>query len=156
MAQIEHAHAPARDLVLVRGTDAAPRGADLALAAQPFAGEIDGFVIGHDHVRLFADAQLFVVDEMPSRLERLNFLDENLRIDDHAIADHAKFVRVQGARGHQVQDGFITVDDEGVAGVIATLKAHDDIGFIGKEIDNFSFTFITPLGADDCDVGHPD
>jgi hypothetical protein len=41
-----------------------------------------------------------------------------------------------------------------MAGVVAALEADDDIGVLGKQIDDLAFTFIAPLGADDCDVGH--
>jgi hypothetical protein len=51
-----------------------------------------------------------------------------------------------------VKDGFVAVDDQRVACVIAALKPNDDIGFIGKEIDDFTLAFITPLGTDYCDV----
>jgi hypothetical protein len=53
-----------------------------------------------------------------------------------------------------VKDGFITVDDQGMTGIVATLEAHDDIRLMGKKVDNFTLAFITPLGADDRDVCH--
>jgi hypothetical protein len=53
-----------------------------------------------------------------------------------------------------VKNCFIAVDDEGMTGIVATLKADDDISLVGKKIDDFTFAFITPLGADDRDVCH--
>src|ERR1041384_4531725 len=41
-----------------------------------------------------------------------------------------------------------------MARVVATLKAHNNICLAGEEVDDLAFTFIAPLGADDCDVGH--
>ena len=41
-----------------------PGGADLSLAAKPLAGQIDGLVVRHDQVGLFADAQQSVVRQV--------------------------------------------------------------------------------------------
>jgi hypothetical protein len=37
---------------------------------------------------------------------------------------------------------------DGVAGVVAALRAHHHIRFFGKDVDDFAFAFIAPLGAD--------
>ena len=63
---------------------------------------IDELVVRHDHMGLLADAQLIVAGEMTLELERVYLFDQNLRIDDHAIADHAEFISVQSAGGDQV------------------------------------------------------
>ena len=49
-----------------------------------------------------------------------------------------------------MQYGLFTVDHQGVAGVVAALETDDDIGVAGKKIDNFAFTFVAPLGSNDC------
>jgi hypothetical protein len=53
-----------------------------------------------------------------------------------------------------VEDIFFAFDDNGVAGVVAALAADDDIGFIREEIDDFSFSFIAPLGANENGIRH--
>ena len=40
---------------------------------------------------------------------------------------------------------FFAMSDDGVARVIAALRAHDHIRVFGEVIDNFSFAFIAPL-----------
>ena len=55
--QVADADADARHLVLVGRPDAAPGGADLALAAQALARLVDGAVVRHDEVRLLADPE---------------------------------------------------------------------------------------------------
>jgi hypothetical protein len=35
-----------------------------------------------------------------------------------------------------------------MAGVVSALGADDDVGFLGEDVDDFSFSFIAPLGAD--------
>ena len=43
---------------------------------------------------------------------------------------------------------LLTVDDQGVSGIIAPLKTDNIIRITGQQINDFAFTFITPLGAD--------
>ena len=97
---------------------------------------------------------LLVVSEMALGFERVDFFDQDFRIDDHAVADDAELIGVKRAGRDQVQNGFLAVDDQRVAGVIAALKAHDDIRVLGEQVDDFAFAFVSPLGTDDCDVGH--
>ena len=52
----------------------------------------------------------------------------------------------------QVEDGLLAVDHQRVAGVVAALEANDDIGVVGKQIDDLALALVTPLGTDDCDV----
>jgi hypothetical protein len=47
-----------------------------------------------------------------------------------------------------VQDVFLFADENRVAGVIAALRAHDDVRPLGEHVNNFAFAFIAPLGAD--------
>jgi hypothetical protein len=47
-----------------------------------------------------------------------------------------------------VQNVFLLADEDRVARVIAALRAHDDVGLFGEDVDNFAFAFIAPLGAD--------
>ena len=90
--------------------------------------------------------------QMALGFERVDFLDQDLRIDDHAVADDAELVRVQRAGRDQVEDGLLAVDDQRVAGVVAALEADDDIGVVGEQIDDLALALVAPLGADDCDV----
>ena len=58
---------------------------------------------------------------------------------------------MENARRHKVQDRFYSVDHERVARVSAALVANDVIRLSGKDVDDFSFAFISPLRADDDD-----
>ena len=53
-----------------------------------------------------------------------------------------------------MEDIFFTADDNRVSCVVAALAADDDVGFIREEVDDFSFSFIAPLGADENGVWH--
>src|ERR1700757_4061405 len=61
---------------------------------------------------------------------------------------------VESAGGNEVKDCFFAVDDQRMAGVVTALEPHHDIRIVGKEIYDLAFTFVSPLSADDCDVGH--
>jgi len=41
-----------------------------------------------------------------------------------------------------------------MAGIMAALEAHHDIGALRQPIDDLALAFVTPLGADDHDIGH--
>ena len=53
-----------------------------------------------------------------------------------------------------MENVFFLADENGVAGVIAALGAHDDIGLLGEHVDDFTFAFVTPLGAHKDRIGH--
>src|SRR5579872_1163764 len=42
-----------------------------------------------------------------------------------------------------------------MAGIVATLKTHDDVGLLRQPVDNLAFSFVAPLGADHNDIPHP-
>jgi len=43
-----------------------------------------------------------------------------------------------------------------VAGIVAALKAHDDIGLLRQPVDDLAFTLVAPLGANHHDIRHND
>ena len=53
----------------------------------------------------------------------------------------------QDAGGDQVQDIFLALDMDGMAGVVAALGADDDVRLLGQNINDLAFAFIAPLGA---------
>ena len=42
---------------------------------------------------------------------------------------------------------FFSVEDDGVARVVAALVTHDDVGFFAEQVHDFAFAFVAPLGA---------
>ena len=48
----------------------------------------------------------------------------------------------------------IVVDDERMAGVMAALKAHHDVGLDRQPIDDLALAFVAPLGADHHHIRH--
>jgi hypothetical protein len=53
-----------------------------------------------------------------------------------------------------VADEFLAVYDHGMTGIISTLKPGYYIGIFGKEIHDFTFSFITPLSSDNYYISH--
>src|SRR6516225_6031654 len=41
-----------------------------------------------------------------------------------------------------------------MAGIVAALESHDDVGLFRQPIDDLAFPFVAPLGADDDNIGH--
>src|ERR1700761_719855 len=41
-----------------------------------------------------------------------------------------------------------------MAGIMAALKADDDVSLLGQPVDDLALAFVSPLGADDDDVCH--
>ena len=144
--QVLHADAQARRLVGVAGADAAARGADLQAPELRLAGGVEQQVVGHDQVRVGGDAQ--AADVHAPRAQRVELVDQHLRVDHHAVADHAALARIQDARGDQVQLPLLLAPDDRVAGVVAALEAHDRVAVLGEQIGDLALALIAPLGAD--------
>ena len=145
--EIDHAQAGAGGLVAVGRADAALGRADLVAALAVFARFVERAVIGQNEMRRLADEQ--ASGELDAALfEAFDFLDQRDGVDDDAVGDDAFFPGAQNAGGNQVQDEFFLPDLDRVAGVVAALGADDDIGLLGEDVDDFSFSFIAPLGAD--------
>ena len=81
-------------------------------------------------------------------------IDEADGVRDHAIADDAKFVFAEDARRHEMQDVFLSADENGVPGVVAAGVADDDVRIFGEHVNDFALAFVAPLGADENRVCH--
>jgi hypothetical protein len=75
------------------------------------------------------------------------------RVDDDAVADDGELA-LHDTRRQQGQLVDLAVDHQRVAGVVAALEAHDDIGPVAEPVDDLALAFIAPLGADDGHIGH--
>jgi hypothetical protein len=93
------------------------------------------------------------VDEATGR-QHFHFLDQDLGVDDAARADDANLVFVQHARRDEVQHRANAVDDHGVAGVVAPMKADHDLSLLAELVDDATLAFIAPLRTDTHDIAH--
>lgn len=46
-----------------------------------------------------------------------------------------------------MKDVFLALRNDGVAGIVSALTAHDEVRFLSQEIDNFALTLVAPLEA---------
>jgi hypothetical protein len=54
---------------------------------------------------------------------------------------------MQDPRGYEVQNCFLTIDDQCVAGVVSTLKSSNRGNFFGEQINYLALTFVPPVSA---------
>src|SRR5262249_710939 len=125
--QVSDADAAASHLVLVRGPDAAPRGADGGTAAHLLAEGVQELVPRKDDRGVLRDEQLLVLLEGAARFQAADLLEEDARVDDDAVADDAHLPGVEDAGRDQMQDGLLAAYDQGVAGIVAALKPDHDL-----------------------------
>jgi hypothetical protein len=127
VCQIHQADGAAADLVLIGRADAAAGGSDRGDRVRGFAQGIELAMQGQDQRDVFGDAQVFRADRDALAFQLCDFVEKSLRIEHHAVADHGELLRAQHAGGQQRELVSLTVDDEGVAGIVAALEAHDDV-----------------------------
>ena len=78
----------------------------------------------------------------PCLLQPVDLLDQRLRIEHDAIADDRQLARPHHAGGQQRQLVGGAVDDQRVAGVVAALEAHDDVGLLRQPVDDLALAFV--------------
>ncbi len=84
----------------------------------------------------------------------VDLADEEMRIDDDAIANDRKLARTDDSRGQQRELIGHAVDDQRVPGVMAALEAHDDVSLERQPVDDFALALVAPLGADHRHIRH--
>ena len=90
----------------------------------------------------------------PWLLQPVDLVEQRLRIDHDAVADDRQLAAAHHARGQQRQLVGHAVDDQRVAGIVAALEAHHDVGLLGQPVDDLALALVAPLGADDDHIGH--
>ena len=81
-------------------------------------------------------------------LDSAQFFIQCDRIDHQTVADDAGHFRTENTGRNQVQNVTFVTDFNRVSGVVAALKAYYHIHVPGEDVDQFTFTLITPLGTD--------
>src|SRR4051812_25277778 len=147
MPKVEHAHATARDLILVRRPDAASGRADL-LARRALA--VEQFVVWQYEVGPIADVEsAFHVDAV--RHEPIHLAEQRIGIEHDTIPYGAANTGMQDPTRDLAKHELRFADVYGVAGVRAALIPHDPIGALGEHVDELALPFVAPLCANDDD-----
>ncbi len=92
----------------------------------------------------------------PWRAEPADLLEQRARIEHHAVADHRQLAGPHHAGRQQRELVGGAVDDQRVAGIVAALEAHHDVGLLGEPVDDLALAFVAPLGADHDHIRHQD
>ena len=149
--EVLHAQRSACNFVFVGGANAASCGANFftpTLLTGSFTCYIQGGVERQNQGTSFADAQART-HLHTGFFQPCNFFKQFGSRQNHAIADVALHPRTHDAAGYQVQSCFDTIDDQGVACIVAPLKSDHSLRAFGQPINQFAFALIAPLGADD-------
>ena len=154
IGEVHQADGAAADLVLIGRADAAAGGADRGGRVGGFAQRIEFAVQRQDQRDVLGDAQIFRADGDALALQFGHLVEEGLRIEHHAIADHRELRGPQHAGRQQRQLVGLAIDDERMAGIVTALEAHDDIGLLRQPVDDLALPLVAPLGADDDNIGH--
>src|SRR5690606_33244684 len=85
---------------------------------------------------------------------KLQLLGEHVEVDDDAVADDRRGVRVEDPRGQQVEDELLTVHDQGVSGVIAAGVADAEVDAVPQLVGRLALAFVPPLGTDHDNAWH--
>ena len=153
LGQIGDPDGPARHLVLVGRADAATGGADLALAARRLARAVERRVHRQDQRGVLGDPQRGRRHVDALRRHPLDLGQQRLGIDHHAVADDADLAAHQAGRQQRQLVGLVA-HHQRVAGVVAALEAHDDVGAAGQPVHHLALALVAPLGADHRDIRH--
>ena len=150
--QVLHPQAHARRLVRVGGPDPPFGRAQRGLAEEALGDAVELLVVRHDQVGVAAHLQPGAIDA--ARLEAVDLLDQHRGVDDDAVADDGRDERVEDAARHELERERLTVDDDGVPGVVAALVPDDHRHLLGEEVGELALPLVAPLGADDNRRGH--
>lgn len=82
-------------------------------------------------------------------VQSLEFLEEAGNVDDATAADDVDAARVHETGGEDVEVVCDSIGDDGVSGVVTTLRTAAQLRFVGEDIGEFALAFVTPLGAED-------
>lgn len=107
--------------------------------------EDDLSAVGDEYPSIGAEA-LFV--------QGLELVEEGGDVNDAAAANDIDAARVHEAGGEDVEVVGDAVDDDGVAGIVTTLSAAAELGFVGEDVGELSFALIAPLGTENDGDGH--
>ncbi len=154
IGEIHQPDGAAADLVFIGRADAALGGADGVDRVAGFAQRIEITVQRQDQRDVLGDAQVVRADGDALPFQFRHFIDEGLRVEHHAVADDGEFRRPQHAGRQQRQFVGVAIDDERMAGIVAALEAHDDVGLLRQPVDDLALPLVAPLGADDNNIGH--
>ncbi|CAB4777738.1 unannotated protein [freshwater metagenome] len=128
--QVLNANTESGHLVGIGRADAATCCTDLGCAQRSFGGLVQHHVIRSNQVSTGREKQLGRVHA--ALVEVRDFLQQHRWIHDDTVADDGDAFGGQDAGGQQVKGIFLVAYDDGVAGVVTALIAHDVVDRTAK------------------------
>ncbi len=111
---------------------------------------------------LIGDGQLasWLADEVwRLRLEAVDLVEHDLRVDDDTVADDRRDVRIHDPARDQMELERAPAVHDRVSRIVAALEADDIVHVVSEQIGDLAFAFVAPLGAQHnrslCSHGHP-
>ena len=84
----------------------------------------------------------------PRSPEVLQLTEEMPRIHDDPVGDHRGDVRIQDARGDELELQQPPLRDHRVPGVVAALVADDEVHPVREVVDGLALALVPPLGPE--------
>src|SRR5579862_2515018 len=103
-------------------------------------GEDDVSAVRNEEVAIDLDARF---------AQTADFLQKRERVEHDTVANNAAAAGAQHATRNKLQHKFLAIDNDGVAGIVASGIAGYDGKVLREHVDNFAFALIAPLGAND-------
>src|SRR6266404_5950333 len=145
--QINYAQAAAASFVLVARANPARSGPNFYAAGRVFRRELNHAVVGKNDVRAVADKQIAIYSD-PSFAQRGHFLQKRNWIEHHSVSNYATTALAQHPTGHQLQDKSLAINDDRVAGIVASGVTRHDGEVLGEHVNNLALALVAPLSAD--------
>src|SRR5689334_18931782 len=96
--------------------------------------------------------QLFQADALRPQIVEL--FDQHRRVHHHPIPDHIDGAGIEDAGWYDVQLERAAVVHDSMAGIVPATVADHQACPLGQQIDDMTFAFVAPLGANYCDDRH--
>ena len=101
-----------------------------------------------------ADFEILLVDGEALAAEFIDLGKEGDGVHDDPVSDDTLFFAPEDPGRNEVQDVFGAALDDGMTGIVATGGTHHHVCMLRQVIDDFTFSFIAPLGTGHDHIGH--
>jgi hypothetical protein len=101
-----------------------------------------------------ADNEILTAYRKAMIKESIHFLNQNAWVNDHPVPNKASLIGVEYAGGNEMKNKLLVIDNQGVAGIVAALKTYYTVSLFSQQVNDFAFSFVSPLGSNDNDICH--
>ena len=143
---VAHTKAHAGCFVAVSRTDALSCRTHLVLALGSFVSAVEHTMGRKNKMGALADVKA-LRKLVAGSFELVSLSHEKVGRNDAAVADDVYLSLVENARGNGTQHEFLTIEDDGVAGVGAACEASYYVVAGGEEVHHFALAFIAENDA---------